>query len=52
MTRSTICVDSSDRDEFNKLRLDYQGKQGKPVNQLTFFKIIKDAYKVMQDGSK
>jgi len=47
---TSICVNNEDRDEFNKLRFEYQAKFGKEMNHQSFFKIIIDNYKVMQNG--
>jgi hypothetical protein len=49
---TSICVNNEDRDDFNKLRLEYQAKEGKLINQQTFFYVIKEKYKRCLDESK
>jgi hypothetical protein len=50
MSDSSIAVDSVDRDEFNSLMITHQAKLGKKLNQQKFFKIIKEYWKVNNNG--
>jgi hypothetical protein len=47
---TSICVEKEDRDDFNRLRIEHQAKEGKLINQQAFFHIIKEKYKGCLDG--